>query len=185
MKTIAIMSVAGLAAAATAASLSVDFSASATTVNVGDTVHWTCTVSFTGYGAGAYFGGFVGNFDATDAAFGTASNFVSHMAGNATTPVAAGASVNTINIFNSALLGSDDPSNPYLVMEWDVTADGGAASLSYGATGTWSQFPNDGIFSLPDTYTAPDITSDTVLVPAPGVLALAGLGGLTAARRRR
>lgn len=186
MKSIAIITVAGLAATASAQSIAVDFSASATEINVGDTVSWTVSVSFTGYAdASAYFGGFVGDFIASDNGLGTAGNIVSNMAGNATTPTANGASVEGINIFHSALLGTDDNSNPIAIMTFDVVADA-EGILDYGAAGVWSQFGSDFIFATPDEFTNPDMSSDRVnIVPAPGALALVGLGGLVAARRRK
>ncbi|HHN79054.1 MAG TPA: PEP-CTERM sorting domain-containing protein [Phycisphaerales bacterium] len=184
MKSIAILSIAGLAAAASAQGISVDFSASATEINVGDTVTWTVSVTATGYGPTAYFGGFVGSFLSSDNTLGLASNMITFMNGEALPPVADGADVTTINVFNSALLGTDDQSIG-VFYQFDVTATAEGA-LSYTAAGTWSQFADDGIFSLPDEFTAPPITSDTVnIVPAPGALALLGLGGLTATRRRR
>ncbi len=186
MKTIAIMSIAGLAAAASAQSLSADFAADVSQAATGDTIHWTATVSFSGFSdPSAYFGGFVGDFLASDNTLGTADNFLSHMAGEGVPPTANGADVN-LNIFNSALLGTDDQSNPYLIFEWDVTAGSGSGDLSYSDSGVWSMFADDGIFSLPIEMTA-NVTSDVVgiNVPAPGALALLGLGGLTATRRRR
>ncbi|USN98156.1 MAG: PEP-CTERM sorting domain-containing protein [Phycisphaeraceae bacterium] len=187
MKTIAILSIAGLAAAASAQGLSVAFMADRSTANAGDTIHWTVSVSTTGYGSTAYFGGFVGNLLSSDNSLGTSGNYTSHMAGNATTPSGNGADVMGINIFNSALLGTDDSSNPYVCFEFDVVAGAGTGDLTYGAAGTWSEFANDGIFTLPDEYTQPGMTSDRVQinVPTPGAIALLGLGGLTAARRRR
>ena len=186
MKTIAIMSIAGLAAAASAQSLSVDYAADLTQASTGDTIHWTATVSFSGFAdPTAYFGGFVGDFLASDNTLGTASGFVSHMDGEGVPPTANGADVN-LNIFNSALLGTDDQTNPFLIFEWDVTAGAGSGDLSYSDSGVWSMFADSGIFTLPQEMQA-SVTSDIVgvNVPAPGALALLGLGGLTATRRRR
>ena len=71
---IAIAAVAGLAAAASAQSVKLSFSASASEVNVGDTVSWTVSATYTGLSATGYFGGFNGDFLASDANLGTASN---------------------------------------------------------------------------------------------------------------
>lgn len=185
MKAIAITAIAGLAAAASAQSLSVHFAATASEINVGDSVNWSVQVTATGYGSTAYLGGFVGSFDASDSSLGDAGNWVSNFAGNATTPLFDGASITTINSFNSALLGSDDQA---LVegFAWSVTA-ANEGILDYASSGTWSFFGNDGIFTLPDEFDAQtaSVTSDRVsIVPAPGALALLGLGGLVAGRRR-
>ena len=179
MKAIAITAIAGLAAAASAGNtINVNFAATASEINVGDTVNWTAVVS-------AYLGGFVGDFVASDSSLGTAGNWVSNFSGNATTPSVNGASVEGINSFNSALLGTDD-SGLTMAFSWSVTADA-EGLLDYSSSGTWSYFGDDGIFSLPDEYDAQsaNITSDRVsIVPAPGALALLGLGGLIAGRRR-
>jgi hypothetical protein len=187
MKTIALMTVAGLAAAASAQSISVNFSADKTQALAGETITWTVSVSHNYTDATAYFGGFVGDWNASDSSLGTAGGFTSFMGGNATTPVANGASVTGLNIFNSALLGTNNNANPIDIFTFEVVAGAGVGDLSYGAAGTWSMFPNSGIFTLPTTFTAPALTSDSVAinVPAPGALALVGLGGLAAARRRR
>ncbi len=185
MKSIAILGVAGLAAAASAQSATLHFSASATTVNVGDTVSWTVSASFTGYpDPTAYFGGFNGMFDASDAGLGTSGNFVNLLSFEGFPATAAGASVADVNIFNAALLGTDDPSNPIDIFTFDVVTSS-AGALSYGATGVTTVFPDNGIFTLGDELTASVMTDTVNIVPAPGALALLGLGGLAAARRRR
>lgn len=186
MKAIAITAIAGLAAAASAGNtINVNFAATASEINVGDTVNWTAVVTADYTDASAYLGGFVGDFVASDSSLGTAGNWVSNFSGNATTPTVNGASVEGINSFNSALLGTDD-SGLTMAFSWSVTADA-EGLLDYSSSGIWSYFGDDGIFSLPDEYDAQsaNITSDRVsIVPAPGALALLGLGGLIAGRRR-
>ncbi len=184
MKTVAIAAIAGLAAAASAQSVAMNFSASATEINVGDTVTWSVSVSFTGLQATGYFGGFVGSFLASDNGLGVASNMNTLMSGEAVTPVANGASVNNINTFNSALLGTDDQSlGVFYTFDVTATAEG---ALSYGAAGVATLFPSDFIFAGAIEFTAFPVSSDTVsIVPAPGAFALLGLGGLAATRRRR
>lgn len=186
MKNIALLAVAGLAAGAVAQGVTLSFSADATEVNVGDTVSWTVSASFTGYtDATAYFGGFVGTFDASDAGLGTSGNFANLMAGQGTAPAANGASVDSVNVFNAALLQTDDPANPIDIFTFDVVT-GSAGVLSYSASGLSTVFANDGIFTLGDEFTSASINSDSVnIVPAPSAAALLGLGGLVAARRRR
>jgi len=190
MKNIAILAIAGLATAATAQGVTFTFDADGNgaggeNIISGDgSASWTVYASFTGYAdAGAYFGGFVGSFNGTGT--GSASNATSLMSGNGTAPTTNGANIETINMFNSALLGSNDNSNPLAVFTFDTS--GTADSLTYDADGVASMFADDGIFALPEEFQAGDYTviSDTVVVPAPGAMALLGLGGLAAARRRR
>ena len=186
MKNIALLAVAGLATAATAQGVTLTFSADATTVAVGDTISWTVAASFTGFqDASAYYGGFVGSFDANNAGLGTSGNFANLMAGTGTAASAAGASVGTINIFNAALLGSNDNGNPLAIFTFDVVT-GAAGSLSYSSAGVNTVFGDDGIFTLGEEF-AGTWSSDsvTIEVPAPGAAALLGLGGLVAMRRRR
>ncbi len=185
MKSIAFVTVAGLAAAASAQGVTLTFSANATSVNVGDTVSWTVSASFTGIGdATAYFGGFVGSFNASDNGLGTSGNFANLMSGTGTAASANGASVGTINIFNAALLGTNDPANPIDIFTFDVVT-GAQGALSYGAAGVSTVFPNSGIFTLGQEFQAASVTDTVNIVPAPGAFALLGLGGLAAARRRR
>jgi len=192
MKNIAILAVAGLATAATAQGVTLHFDVDGdpTTglqaVRGDGNASWSVYASFTGYpDDSAYFGGFVGTFDASGS--GTASNPVGLMNGEGTPPSTSGGDITDINMFNSALLGTNDPANPIEVFSFDTSGTVEGDPLSYGATGTASMFADDGIFALPDEFVDGDINiiSDTVVVPAPGAMALLGLGGLAAARRRR
>jgi len=145
-------------------------------------------VTATGYAdADQYLGGFVGSFVASDAGIGTGGDWVSNFSGNATTPTFNGASVEGINSFNSALLGTDDQALQD-AFTYSTTIGGDAEvgdTLSFSSSGVWSYFADGGIFTLPDEFTAPTTNSDTVtVIPAPGALALLGLGGLVASRRR-
>ena len=189
MKGIAIASLAGLAAVATAGqSASVFFNADASEVNVGDTINWSVEISFSGFNSGtAYVGGFVGALNANDAALAVSGDWVSNMSGNATTPATgADANVTGVNIFNSALLGQDNPANPLVVATFSTvaTAEG---ILEYSADGIVSIFGSDFIFELPVEFQGSAISgSDRVsIVPTPAAAALLGLGGLATARRRR
>lgn len=191
MKSIAIITVAGLAAAATAQGVTLNFSANATTVNVGDTISWTVSASFTGFSdPTAYYGGFAGpnfpfgQFFASDNGLGLAGNFNTLMSGEAVPPQANGASVFDINIFNSALLGTNDPANPIDIFTFDVVTSS-VGVLSYTSDGVHTVFPDSGIFTLGVEVPGSDISDSVNIVPAPGALALLGLGGLAAARRRR
>ena len=178
-----VTAVAGLAAAASAQSAQIEFSASATEINVGDTVTFTVSASFTGLTATGYYGGFVGSFLANDASLGNAGALTNLMAGEGTPATAAGADINDINVFNNALLGSDDQSvGDFFTFEVTATALG---ELSYDAAGISSLFASDFIFAQAIEVNA-SVLSDTVrIVPAPGAAALLGLAGVAGIRRRR
>jgi hypothetical protein len=187
MKAIAITAIAGLAAAATAGtSVDLNFAADRTSADLGETITWTVSASFTGTAASGYFGGFVGDYVASDNALGVSAFWISNMGGNATTPEGGvDASMRGFNYFNSALLGTDNQDNPIVIGTFQTVA-GAVGDLSFSADGVVSLFNDDGIFTLPAEFSGLDVSSsDTVaIVPAPGALALLGLGGLIAGRRR-
>lgn len=185
MKNIAILSIAGLAAAASAQSVTLHFDIDGDPLTgsdvVADSASWTVWASFTGFAdADAYFGGFVGSFDGNGD--GSASNLMNLMAGEGTVAAASGASIVNINMFNNALLGTDDNSNPLAIFSFDTS--GTTSELSYSATGVASMFADGNIFGTP-IPTDFVVISDRLVVPAPGAAALLGLGGLVATRRRR
>ena len=183
MKTVAIAAVAGLAVAASAQSVKLTFAATASEINVGDTVSWSVEASFTGLSATGYFGGFNGDMLASDNSLGTAGNFNNLMGFEGVPASANGADVN-VNIFNSALLGSDDQSLG-VFFTFDVVAEAEGA-LSYSTAGIATLFNSDFIFDPAIEFNVFPVNTDTVnIVPAPGALALLGLGGLVAGRRRR
>lgn len=188
MKTISIIALAGIAAASTAGTnINLNFSADSSAVAPGETIVWTVSASFSGVSSSGYFGGFVGDFLANDNSLGVTGAWVSNMSGNATTPEdGIDASLRNLNVFNSALLGTDDQSNPYILGTFETMA-AAEGFLSYTGDGTVSLFNDDGIFALPDEFSGTAIsTSDSVsIIPAPGAMALLGLGGMVAVRRRR
>jgi MYXO-CTERM domain-containing protein len=189
MKSIAVLTVAGLAAAATAGtSVNIYFEADRSEAVFGDSVTWSVYADSTGFAVGNYFGGFVGEFVASDNSLAIAGFVTSFMGGNATTPqVGVDASIRNINVFNSALLGTNNPANPILFMTFQSVIAATSGELSYAADGDVSWFPNSGIFALPVVFDGLTVSgSDRVsIVPAPGAFALMGLGGLAATRRRR
>ena len=186
MKTTAAIALAGLAAPALAQGVTFYFDADTSTATVGDTVTWTVSAEFTGYDdPSAYFGGFMGGFSANDASLATAGNFQGLLSGNATPPAGSGADVSAINIFNSALLNTDDPANPIAIFRFDATIDAFGAYRYTAATGTASVFPNDGFFTLADEFTNISIISDTVNFPTPGAAAGLLMGIAASSRRRR
>ena len=108
-----------------------------------------------------------------------------HPAARCPPAAANGASVEAVNIFNAALLQTNDPANPIDIFTFDVVTSG-VGELSYSASGVYTVFADDGIFTLGDEFSTATVNSDSVsIVPAPGAAALLGLGGLVAARRRR
>lgn len=184
-KTSVLIAIGGLAAAASAQSVTLFFSADSTAPSIGDTISWTVSARFSGYDdPSAYFGGFLGSFVASDNALGTAGNFQNMLVDEGTPQTGNGASVEGINIFNAALLGSDDPSNPIDIFSFDVTWDA-VGFLSYDAVGVVTMFPDDGIFTLGEEFTDFNVVSDTVGFPTPGAGMGIALGGLMVARRRR
>lgn len=188
----ALIALSGLSSAAAAGvpSLTISFHADATDgLLAGDTLHWTVSATYTGVSASGYFGGFVGSFLASDPEIGTATNFVNNMSGQGVNPLGDGATVTDINIFNAALLGTDDPSLG-VFFEFDVVLGPGSygTPLSYGLEGTASLFESDFIFDLPHEFTGAEINvvSDTYLfIPAPGSAGALVLLAATGSRRRR
>ena len=163
----------------------------------GSPATWTVFASFTGYpDPQAYFGGFVGSFSA-DLRFdgtlsGSVGNLTNLMAGEGTTPTTDGTTIENINIFNNALLGTDDPSNPIAIFAFDMTVDGVTSldpdqplGVRYTAQGFANMFANSDIFTLFDEFPQFSIISDTLFVPGGGAGAVLGLGVLVSAGRRR
>jgi hypothetical protein len=182
---IVLAAVSGLAMSASAQGVTLLFSADATVPPVGETVRWTVSAQFSGYAdPTAYFGGFVGSFVASDSGIGTASNFQNLLSGEGTPQTANGASVDGVNIFNAALLGTDDQANPIEIFSFDVTLDA-IGFLSYDAEGLVTVFPNDGVLTLGDEFTNFTVISDRIGFPTPGAGMGIALGGLMTTRRRR
>jgi hypothetical protein len=152
---------------APAQGVSLHFSADRTDALEGEVIHWTVSASFTGYpDPGAYFGGFLGDFDASAPSAGFSMNPVGLMGTDSGTNNTSGASVRNVSVNSLALLGSDDPSNPIPIFAFDVVARNPAsdAVLSYTADGRSTVYPNDGLFTPPDAYEPTASTSDGVLV---------------------
>ena len=182
---IALATMSALAGLASAQGVTLYFRVDVVDPLIGDTLQWTVSAEFTGYpDPTAYFGGFVGSFVASDNSFGTASNFQNLLSGEGTPQAANGASVEGVNIFNAALLGTDDQANPIDIFTFDVTWDA-FGFLSYDAVGLTTVFPDDGVLTLGDEFTNFNVVSDRVGFPAPGAGMGIALGGLMVARRRR
>lgn len=181
-----VAAVAGLAFSASGQSVTLTFSASETVVAIGDTVSWTVSASFDGFAdPSAYFGGFVGSFASTGSMDVTLSGAQNLMSFQATTPVINGNGIDQINIFQAALLGSDDNSNPLDIFSFQARADSVGFS-EFAAAGVATVFPDDGIFTLGQEFAAFDVVSDRVVwVPAPGVALAFACGVAVATTRRR
>lgn len=189
-RTATISALVGLAiggSTATGAGVTLLFSVDATQANVGETITWTVSAQTTGLDVSGYFGGFVGSFRATNADAYNVSNITPLMQGIGTTPTSTSGSINTINMFHSALLGTDDNANPLPIMTFDVVVGAGAIGrrLEYSADGVASLFASDFIFELPIEIDDFQSVSDVFLVfpatPSAAVL----LGGCAIAARRR
>jgi hypothetical protein len=205
MRAVWLCTTAGLAASAVGQSVTLHFdvdgdpltSVDPSVVYNGTPVTWTVFASYTGYAAAStYFGGFVGSFSVDPgsggSSIGSVGNFVNLMGGAGTTPTANGTTIENINIFNNALLGTDDPSNPIAIFTFDLTIDdvsGGDPdlpfSVRYTADGVAQMFPDGNIFTLFDEFEEFGVISDTLFVPGGGAGAVLGFGALVSHGQRR
>ena len=105
----------------------------------GEVIEWSVFADFPLYtDPTAYFGGFVGDFIATDSTLGVITNAESFMSSSSAVPQADGADLNGINTFNAALLGTDVPGSPFLFFRFTTEARNGPGPLAYTAFGTMS-----------------------------------------------
>lgn len=177
--------VGGLAASVAGQSVTLNFSIDTSDYSIGEPQTWTVSASFSGYDdPSAYFGGFVGSFVASDSGLGQTSNFQNLLVGEGTPASSDGGNVLSVNIFNAALLGSNDPANPIDLFRFDFTPQAFGV-ISYDAVGLVTVFPDDGIFTLGDEYTDFEVFSDRVVFPAPGTGAGIAGGVLILSGRRR
>lgn len=192
MKSIALLAVAGLATVASA-QLNVSLSFDKTSIAIGETATATVTASFTG-AAGSYFssisanlvanGGFVTASSASGLGWGMAA------LGAVNGGSANGGSLNGIFAAQQSLFGAVNTGNPFTVLTFTVTgAEAGvltySAAVANSAPGAFS-FTDaaGGPFAQP-TYTNAMSSGSLTVTPAPSAMALLGLGGLVAGRRRR
>jgi hypothetical protein len=167
---IQIAAVCGLALPAFGQGVTLHFTADRSTATRGEVVHWVVSASFSGYGDTAYFGQFEGDFLASNPMLGLAFDPVSLMQNSSSSPTAYGAHIQDINIWNSALLGTNDSNNPLEIFEFNVQIGADEGSLSYLADGSLHVFPDNSIFSIPDIYDAANhVVSDTVEIQAGGL----------------
>lgn len=93
-------------------------------------------------------------------------------------------SIEGVNIFNAALLGTNDPRNPIPIFSFVTRFT--TQEIGYVADGRAVVFADDGVLTVPTDFFEFNVISDRVgPFPTPGVLAVLGLGGVVGARRRR
>ncbi|MCC5821889.1 MAG: PEP-CTERM sorting domain-containing protein [Planctomycetes bacterium] len=198
MKSIALLTVAGLATAASAQNISTDLVVSLTwdqdVINVGETATATITASWTGV-TGSYFSSFNVNLLGSDQIATVDS--VAPIAWNnpalgfdGTYASLDGANIIGLQASQFSLIPPFVTNNPLLVTTFTVTAtEVGVLSYStVNAAGAPFPFSVTGpIFSDPVVQFGNDAfqSASLTIVPAPSAMALLGLGGLVAGRRRR
>jgi hypothetical protein len=197
MKSIAVLAVAGLASVATAQNISTDLVVSLTfdraEIAIGETATATVTASWTGV-VGSYFSSFNVNMNASGE-YVSVSNLAPVAWNNPAlgfngTGTVSGASILDMQASQFSLIPPFVSSNPILVTSFTVTgtAEGVLSYSTTNATGAPFPFSVTGpVFSDPVVQFGNDSFSSGSLVvtPAPSAMALLGLGGLVAGRRRR
>ena len=186
---IATVTLAGLPAAAAAQSVTLTFTADRTEVSIGETVSWVVSASFTGFDdPSAYFGGFNGSFVAAFSGSAQILSTTNLLPFEGLPPTFDGATIHDVNIFQAALLGSDDSANPINIFafEMQVLTPVGLNSITgFGVDGFATVFPDNGIFTGGEEFVDIIVRTDGI-VPAPGVacVLVGGLGVVTSRRRR-
>ncbi len=200
MKTVALIAAAGLTTVASAQnvdSLVISLTWDKTTIAIGETA--TATITSTHVGpAGSYLTVFAANLHAS--AEVVSVDYIAPVAWNQALSglsgqgVADGASIMGLNAGQNSLLGTIDSSNPLLVTTFTVTgtAEGVltyTAEASVPPNGAWAIIGqgNPIVPEFPAVWFGTDVLDSQALtvVPAPSAMALLGLGGLVAGRRRR
>ena len=178
----------GAAFSAAGQGVTIFFSVEGTDVGVGDTLHWTVSAETTGLSSTGYFGGFVGSFLALNGDAYTAMNITPLMEGVGTTPTGNHGTIDDVNLFHSALIATDNPTNPLTIMTFDIVVGANARGrpLEYSAPGMATLFASDFVFEAPIELTDISVVSDRfLLVPGHSGIAIAIGGFLATGRRRR
>ncbi len=197
MKSIAVLAVAGLASVATAQNISTDLVVSLTfdrtSIAIGETATATVTASWTGV-AGSYFSSI--NVDLLASGDYVAASNVAAVAWNNAAlgfsgqGTASGANVLGLEASQFSLIPPFVNTNPILVTTFTVTGTA-MGVLSYSsATVAGAPFPysvTGPVFSDPVVEFGHEsfVSGSLTVTPAPSAMALLGLGGLVAGRRRR
>jgi MYXO-CTERM domain-containing protein len=197
MKSIALLAVAGLATVASAqnvsTNLNVALSFDKTSIAIGETATATISASWTGV-TGSYFSSFNVNINASGE-YVSLSN-VAPIAWNNPAlgfngqGTVSGASILNMQASQFSLIPPFVSTNPILVTSFTVTgtAEGILSYSTTNAAGAPFPFSVTGpVFSDPVVEFGNDAFSSGELrvTPAPSAMALLGLGGLVAGRRRR
>ncbi len=195
---IAIAAIAGLATVASADSLNANLSFADASIAVGGTTTATLTVDFTvDSGSAASYLAWVNINILGDDGIASASGLSLNAALSNVSPAAgtaAGSGVAGLFMQSSSFFGAVDFTNPVVVASWTVTGDA-AGVLTYQAS-VHDQGPAafqtidgaDGPFGVGIDFGTDAFSSgslDIVGIPAPSAMALLGLGGVVAGRRRR
>jgi MYXO-CTERM domain-containing protein len=194
MKSIALLAVAGLATVATAqTNLNVALTFDKTSIAIGETATATVTASWNGV-AGSYMSSVNANWLASGE-FASVSNIAAVAWNNPALGfngqgTASGASVLGVQASQFSLIPPFTATNPILVTTFTVTgtAEGVLSYASTTVTGAPSPYSVTGpgfadpvVFFTNDAFSSGSLT----VTPAPSAMALLGLGGLVAGRRRR
>jgi hypothetical protein len=197
MKSIALLAVAGLATVASAqnvsTNLNIALSFDKTSIGIGETATATVMASWDGV-AGSYFSTFTASLNA-NGEFVSVSNLAPIAWNNAAlgfngTGTVSGASILNLSASQFSLIPPFVNTNPILVTTFTVTgtAEGVLSYSTTTAAGAPFPFSVTGpVFSDPVVEFGHDAFSsaDLRVTPAPSAMALLGLGGLMAGRRRR
>ncbi len=197
MKSIAVLAVAGLASVAAAQNIStnlvISLSFDRAEIAIGETATATITASWTGV-TGSYLSSFNVNLNASGA-FVQVSNIAPVAWNNPALGfngqgTASGANIIGLQASQFSLIPPFNSSNPILVTTFTVTgtAEGVLSYTSTNAAGAPFPYSVTGpVFSDPVVQFGNDAlqSGSLVVTPAPSAMALLGLGGLVAGRRRR
>ena len=115
----------------------IEFRADKTTAAVGETVTWEVWADWgvREEDTGAVFRGFTGALLANPRNDATINSYMNWIGQESVPEVIAGASIESLSIYQHSLLGTDDPANPMPLCTFDTVIDGDATPLWYGASG--------------------------------------------------
>lgn len=189
MKIAAILGVAGLAAIASAQSVTVTTTTSDNSLLPGETATITVTASFTG---AAGFAGYW--FDIVDSGTGSGSAsggaFLNNLGALAPPGTVSGGGYDSLQAANFPIALGGNASNPIAVYTYTFTAGTAGVVNLVTATNPGSAAPAAQVYLTSGSFAATPAATENVgtsitIVPTPASAALLGLGGLAAARRRR